>query len=322
MDDILSNQPDQKIALSKKKTVPVEETTKKNVDYNLISSITLDRTILCLNPNDQRKLYADISYETTNKEKNESYSYSSSNEAVATVNQEGIVTGVSNGDAVITLESKDGEIAARCSVSVKRTKYLAVTFDDGPGPYTDQLVDGLVKYNSRATFFILGYNLEEYPEQLKHEYESHMEIGNHTYHHKDLKEAKKKLIRSEINSNADLIYKTIGAYPTLLRPPYGVIKTTLREQSKVPIILWSVDTEDWEHQNTNYIYKYIKRHAGDGEILLLHDIHQKSVEGFLKALPDLIVDGYELVTVSELYELKQKPLEAGKIYYGTNLKSK
>ncbi len=322
MDDLLINQSSPKPIVKKKKVVTVEETTVSKPNFNPVLSITLDRTILYLNPNDQRKIYAEIAYDTKNPFQKEAYSYSSSNESVATVSQDGVVTGVANGDAVITLESESGEIAAHCSVTVKRTKYLAITFDDGPGPYTDKLVDGLVKYNSRATFFILGYNLENYPEQLKKEYQAHMEIGSHTYNHKNLKDAKKKKIKQEITSNAALIYSTIGSYPTLLRPPYGVIKEALCSQSSTPIILWSVDTEDWEYQDTNYLYRYLKRHAAEGEIILMHDIHEKSVDGFLKALPDLIGEGYEFVTVSELYQLKKRPLETGKVYYGPNLKSK
>lgn len=322
MDDLLTDNSNQKVVVTRKKVTTIEETTAQKNDFNPILSITFDRSILNLNPNDQRKIYADISYDTKTDLKKENYSYSSSDKKIATVDQNGMVTGISNGDAVITVESESGEISAHCSVSVKKTKYIAVTFDDGPGPYTDKLIEGLVKYNSRATFFILGYNLEEYPEQLKNAFNAHMEIGNHTYNHKNLKDAKKNLIKEEINSNADLIYKTIGSYPTLLRPPYGVIKKSIRSQSQLPIVLWSIDTEDWEHQNINYLYKYIKRNAGDGEIILMHDIHEKSVDGFLKALPDLVADGYELVTVSELYQLKHRPLESGNIYYGTNLKSK
>ncbi len=321
IDELINENPVSKLMVYENETATVTATTKPQ-NLNFVKSITLDRSILRLNPNDQRQIYSEVIFDENSDFKKEGYTFSSSDESVATVNQSGVVTGISNGDAIITLESESGKVSAHCTITVQKVKYLAMTFDDGPGPYTDKLVNQLTTYNSRATFFILGYNLENYKEQLKHAYESHMQIGNHTYHHKNLKDAKSKYIRSEINSNRKLIYETIGAYPTLLRPPYGVIKKSLLEQSDVPIALWSVDTEDWEHQNVNYLYKYIMNHAGDGEIILMHDIHKKSVEGFLKALPELLAHDYELVTVSELYQLKHKEMVPQKIYYGTNLKSK
>ena len=145
-----------------------------------------------------------------------------------------------------------------------------------------------------------------------------MEISSHTYSHQNLKTLSKKKIKSEIFKTRDAVKKVTGNAPTLLRPPYGNYNSTVSKNAGVPMIYWSVDTEDWKHRNANYISKYIVSHAGDGEIVLLHDIHPTSVDGFIKALPKLRKKGYELVTVSELYAIKGKTLKKGVMYFGPN----
>ena len=85
------------------------------------------------------------------------------------------------------------------------------------------------------------------------------------------------------------------------------------------MIYWSVDTEDWKHRNVKYIKNYVINHAGDGQIILLHDIHPTSVNGFITALPELRKKGYELVTVSELYKIKGKTMKNGIMYFGPKM---
>ncbi len=319
IDDILTDYDTSKTANSSNRLQQQKMQQARQKDYRRIAQITIDKDKISLNAGDNRYLYTRIQYDGQKDLPDEPLVWESSDPSVATVNQNGVVTGIEDGEADITLYSDSRQVSAVCHVSVKPTRYVAMTFDDGPGPYTQSLLNALNTYHCKATFFIVGYNLENYPNELKEASNSFMEIGNHTYHHKNLADADKKTIQKEINSNRDLIYEITGAYPTLLRPPYGVKKAALRKCCDVPIILWSVDTEDWSHQNVRYIRKYLLGHLGDGEIILMHDIHEKSVKAMIQTLPEIINRGYELVTVSELYQIKGMDLTSGQLHYSTNL---
>lgn len=285
--------------------------------YNKVTSMKLSSSHIQLGKNDTRTLKIDIKYGNQVKYSNEPISWTSTNNKIATV-KNGVVKGKKNGTAFIKIKSKYTNKVARCKVTVKKTKYIAFTFDDGPGDYTDKLLNALDKYHSKATFFVLGNRINTYKKQLTHAYQLGMEIGSHTWAHKNLILLKKPEVKSEITKTRDAVKKIIGEEPTVLRPPYGNFNKTVAKNAGVPMIYWSVDTEDWKHKNVKYVSKYILKHAKDSEIILLHDIHPTSVDGFIKALPTLRKKGFELVTVSELYEIKGKALKKGVMYYGPN----
>lgn len=286
--------------------------------YNKIKSIKLDKTKIRLNKGDKRTLTAKIKYKTKKYPSKESVVWKSSNKKIATVSKKGIVKGKSKGTAYITVTSKSGSKSAKCKVIVGKTKYIAFTFDDGPGIYTDGLLDTLEKYHCQATFFVLGNRVGNNSSTLKRAYNMGMEIGSHTYSHQNLNALSKNRIIEEINKANKSIKKVTGSKPTLMRPPYGNYNKTVSKNVGVPMIYWSVDTLDWKYRNANYVKNTILKNAGDGEIILLHDIHQTSVAGFKKALPKLRKKGYELVTVSELYKIKGKKLKKGIMYFGPN----
>ena len=248
--------------------------------------------------------------------------WGSSNNTIAKVSSKGVVKGVANGTTYITIKSKFSGKKATAKLIVTPTKYIAFTFDDGPGQYTKKLVDALKKYDSKATFFALGRSVAKYKDMLKYAHANGMEIGTHTYNHKNLKKCSKSTIKNEIKTGKDIIKDTIGIYPTLLRPPYGNYNKTVSKNAGVPMIYWSVDTLDWKHKKTKYVTKSILRQSKGWDIVLLHDIHKTSVEGFIKALPKLKKNNYELVTVSELYQIYGKKLKAGTMYYGPMRKKK
>ena len=285
--------------------------------YNKITSIKLKSSHIQLGKNDTRTIKPVINYGKNTKYTNEPISWSSMNNKIATV-KNGVVKGKKNGTTYIKVQSKYTNKVAKLKVTVKKTKYIAFTFDDGPGDYTNKLLTALDKYQSKATFFVLGNRVNAYKKQLKREYDLGMEVGSHTYAHKNLKSLNKAAIKSEITKTRDAVKKIIGENPTLLRPPYGNFNTTVSKNAGVPMIYWSVDTEDWKHRNVKYVSKYILDHSHDGEIILLHDIHPTSVDGFIKALPKLKKKGFELVTVSDLYAIKGKKLKNGVMYYGPN----
>lgn len=288
--------------------------------YNPVKSIKLDKDQIRLNKKDKRTLTPTITYANKKRKKYapEGIIWKSSNNKIATVNQKGVVTGKSNGSTYIKVTSKYTNKSVKCKVTVQKTKYIAFTFDDGPGEYTDTLLDALKKYHSKATFFVVGNRVGSYSSQLKHEYSLGMEIGSHTYSHQNLKAISKKSIISEINKAKSAIKKIIGVEPTVLRPPYGNYNETVSKYAGVPMIYWSVDTEDWKYKNASYVKRTVLNSAADGEIVLMHDIHQTTVQGFIKALPKLRKSGYEMVTVSELYAIKGKKMKNGVMYYGPN----
>lgn len=285
--------------------------------YNKVTSIQLKVSHIQLGKNDIRTIEPVIKYGKQRKYANEPVSWSSTDNKIATV-KNGKIKGKKNGTTYIKVKSKYTNKVARCKVTVKKTKYIAFTFDDGPGGYTDKLVNALDKYHSKATFFVLGNRVNAYKKQLKHAFDLGMEIGSHTWAHKNLILLPKSGVKSEILKARNTIRNVIGENPTVLRPPYGNSNQTVSKYAGVPMIYWSVDTEDWKHKNVKYISQYIIKHARDGEIILLHDIHQTSVNGFIKALPTLRKQGFELVTVSELYAIKGKKLKKGVMYYSPN----
>ena len=290
--------------------------------YNKVSSISFPQKTFKLNVEDKRKLEPAIKFTGNKTYTTEPIEWSSSNNNVAKVSSKGVVKGVSNGTTYITIKSKFSGKKATCKLVVTPTKYIAFTFDDGPGQYTKKLVDALKKNDSKATFFALGRSVAKYKDQLKYAHANGMEIGTHTYSHKNLKKCSKGTIKSEIKRGKDIIKDTIGVYPTLLRPPYGNYNKTVSKNAGVPMIYWSVDTLDWKHKKTKYVTKSVLRQSKGWDIVLLHDIHKTSVNGFIKALPKLKKNNYELVTVSELYQIYGKKLKPGVMYYGPLIKRK
>lgn len=284
--------------------------------YNKVTSMKLTTSHIQLGRNHKRIIKPIIKYGNS-KYSNEPIIWTSSNNKIASV-KNGVIKGKKNGSTYIKAKAKYTNKAVRLKVTVKNTKYIAFTFDDGPGDYTDKLLDALEKYHSKATFFVLGNRVNTYKKQLKREYDLGMEVGSHTWAHKNLNAISKSAVKSEIFKARDAIEKIIGQNPTVLRPPYGNFNKTVAKNAGVPMIYWSVDTEDWKHKNVKYVSKYIVKHARDGEIVLLHDIHPTSVDGFIKALPELKKKGFELVTVSELYNIYGKKMKKGIMYYGPN----
>lgn len=307
---------------SKSKDVVVRCKVIVRNPYNKVSSISFPQNVVKVNIEDKRKLEPAIKFTGNKTYTTEPIEWSSSNTKVAKVSSKGVIKGKSNGTAYITIKSKFSGKKATCKVEVTPTKYIAFTFDDGPGPYTKKLVDALKKYDSKATFFTVGRSIEKYKSALKYAHANGMEIGNHSYSHKNLKKCSKKTIKREINGNNHLVKESIGVNPTLLRPPYGNYNKTVSKYAGVPMIYWSVDTLDWKHKKTKYVYKSILRQSKGWDIVLLHDIHKTSVAGFIKALPKLKKNNYELVTVSELYQIYGKKMKPGVMYYGPTTKRK
>ena len=191
---------------------------------------------------------------------------------------------------------------------------VALTFDDGPNANTSRVLDILEKYNVKATFFVLGTNIKGYEDIILRMKELGMEIGNHMYSHKLMTRLTEEEITSEIKKVDDLVFDIINRYPTLIRPSYGTSNKRMLKIIDRPVIIWDIDTLDWKYHNSTRISNKILDKVSDGDIVLMHDIYSATANSLEITIPKLLDKGYQLVTVSELFYLKEKELKAGKIY--------
>ena len=140
------------------------------------------------------------------------------------------------------------------------------------------------------------------------------EVGNHTTDHSNLRKLSYEKIKTKINDNNSLFYEITGKNMTYLRPPYGNLNDNVKRIVDVPIIKWSVDSRDWESRNKDKIVSLVKSTVKDGDIVLFHDLYQSTKEAIEVLVPDLISEGYRIVSVSELFSLKNIALEPQKVY--------
>lgn len=181
---------------------------------------------------------------------------------------------------------------------------VALTFDDGPGPYTDRILSCLESHGAKATFFVVGNRLNTYSAQLKREAEMGMEIGCHTWSHANLTTLSAGGVSGEVTRTNELVRSLTGICPVTVRPPYGSHNATVRSAAGAPLILWSIDTLDWKTRNANSTYNAVLDNVKDGDIILMHDIHSPTADAVELIVPALIERGYQLVTVSELAQYR------------------
>ncbi len=194
---------------------------------------------------------------------------------------------------------------------------IALTFDDGPNPEsTRRILDVLTANYSHATFFVVGTNAEQYQETLKEISAAGCEIGNHTYNHAKLTSLGADEVAEQIDKVNRAVKKATGENTTVIRPPYGAYDEALMQQLDVPVILWDVDTEDWESRNAQKIADAVMSKVKDGDIILMHDIYESTADAVEIIVPKLKEQGYQIVTVSEMASYKGKTLELGKAYGG------
>lgn len=194
-------------------------------------------------------------------------------------------------------------------------KMIALTFDDGPGRYTSDIVKCLKNNNAKATFFVLGCNIGSYPKALKEAYDAGNEIGSHTYDHKMLASLSAGSVKQEMSDTDKKIKKVIGENAVVMRPPGGSYNDVTKANVGKPIIMWSVDTLDWKTRSTPKTVDCVLNHAGDGDIVLMHDIHEPTKNAALQIIPALRRKGYQLVTVSEMAKYRGYNLQSGQVYF-------
>ena len=196
----------------------------------------------------------------------------------------------------------------------KSKKMIALTFDDGPNYNTSKVIDVLNKYDIKATFFVLGSRAINNKDILKKMADSGMEIGNHTYNHLLLTKYDENKIRSEIEDTSEVIYSATKKRPKLLRPSYGSVNNKIKKVANMPIIIWDIDTLDWKYHNSKRITSRVVNKVRDGDIILMHDIYSASLNALSNIISILQDNGYEFVTIDELFYYKGISLENGKVY--------
>ena len=205
-----------------------------------------------------------------------------------------------------------GEDLEKYKVYIKKRsrKAVALTFDDGPNPNTTPIaLELLKKYNAKGTFFMVGKAVAGNEEIIKQVVAEGHQIGNHSWSHPLLTKISLEQAKSQINDTTEALKKASGQDVHIMRPPYGGINATIQAAVDQSFILWDVDTLDWKNRNTASIMKEVRK-VRPGSIILMHDVHQTSINALPTVLQYLTKQGFELVTIDELMgdqlELHQK----------------
>ena len=191
---------------------------------------------------------------------------------------------------------------------------VALTFDDGPTGYTQEILDILDHYRSRATFFVLGSLIEGNEDILRLAHDRGNEILGHSWSHPNFSILPSSQIILEITRTHSAILNVVGETPRLYRPPFGSVNNTVRQVSEdlgFSIINWTVDPRDWMVRDADRIYNSMLEEVGHTSIVVLHDTHYSTVEAMERVIPSLIHRGYQLVTISELFYYLGEDLEPG-----------
>lgn len=191
-------------------------------------------------------------------------------------------------------------------------KVIALTFDDGPSNYTEEILSILEENEAVATFFILGNKVETYQDVLKQSIENGNELGNHTFNHKWLTKLTDEEIKKQIEDTQKVIESTLGYTPTLFRPSYGSINKRVRSDISLDVILWNIDTMDWKYKSVDKIVDRATRNASDGKIILMHETYKRTKDALPKIISILKEEGFEFVTISELKEINHLRTSNGK----------
>lgn len=203
---------------------------------------------------------------------------------------------------------------------VPKEKAVALTFDDGPSRDNDgTILETLQANGAHATFFVLGNRARVDGDIMQMILDAGCEIASHSWDHPQLSKIKWEKAKSQIDRTDRIVSKLLNGYQiSLLRPPYGSISKTMRKKVKKPMILWSLDTEDWKSRNAKKVFNRVKKEVKDGDIILMHDIHPETAEAVKKIVPWLSEQGYDMLTVTELMARKGKTMEGGKAYLDAN----
>ena len=181
------------------------------------------------------------------------------------------------------------------------TPCVALSFDDGPGPYTPQILEILDEFDARATFYVVGQQINSWPRMLPLIAEAGHDIGNHTMSHPKLSELTLSEQAAQINGLDEMVFQRVGVMPTTIRPPFGDLPDTpLPDGLNRPVVMWSVDSFDWRKRTSQAIVDEVLADVGAGDIILMHELYQRSVDALPEILAELANRGLTVVSVADL----------------------
>lgn len=210
---------------------------------------------------------------------------------------EGVQTGAGTQEAG-HVQTASQDALAQQDVNCKK---IALTFDDGPHPYyTEQLLDGLKERGVHVTFFVTGEHAQLHPDIIKRMQEEGHLIGNHTYSHIQLTASNRDKFKEELVATNEVIQEITGEEVQYVRPPYGSWDKSFESELNMFPVLWTVDPLDWCSSNVSCITEKIVKNVEENDIILMHDYYDTSVTAALKAIDELMEEGYTFVTVEEI----------------------
>ena len=210
----------------------------------------------------------------------------------------------------------DAPLAGEEGLEEPEQKLIALTFDDGPRrSTTTELLDGLAQRGVKATFFLIGAQVEANRDVVRRMDREGHQIGIHTYDHVKLTDLSKTDFDAQVEKTRAELVATLDHNDFLLRPPYGMLDDSVKAWAGCPIILWSIDPEDWSDQNADRVVQEVVSQARDGGIILMHDIFPESVDAALRIVDALHAQGYYFCTIEELFDARGITLEAGRSYW-------
>jgi len=195
---------------------------------------------------------------------------------------------------------------------------IALSFDDGPGVFTNDFLDLFEQYGVRATFCTIGNLVKSQSNALARAVSMNSEVIGHSWDHKNLAKLSAEDVKKQLLDTSDIITSVTGTTVHKFRPPYGEVSETMKEVAAelgFVMINWNVDPEDWRTKDADAVYNAVMTHAKDGAIILSHEIYRSTLEAYKRIIPELLSQGYQLVTVSELLYHKVGDLTPGHIYY-------
>ena len=214
------------------------------------------------------------------------------------------VFGVVAAAAVLVIGGLTGHVTRADNLSCSVVKCVALTFDDGPGPYTDRLLQILKDKDAKATFFLIGNKVAANPAGAKRVADAGMEFGNHTWEHPNMTTIPPEDIAGQFSRSNDAITAATGRTPSLWRPAGGLSNDVVRQVAGrfgLAEILWDVIPFDWINDSNTAATRYmLMTYIKPGSVVLFHDTYSSTVDLVYQFIPVLKANGYRLVTVTEL----------------------
>jgi peptidoglycan/xylan/chitin deacetylase (PgdA/CDA1 family) len=194
---------------------------------------------------------------------------------------------------------------------------IALTFDDGPSIHTIPILDALEFHGGVATFFVLGNLIEGHRDIAQRIHMQGNEIANHTWSHQRLTDLSERDMHYEIYNASVAIAEITGFAPAILRPTYGAHNEAVirvAQNLNLPLVLWTLDTRDWYTRDADMIFDSVMNNVRDRDIIIMHDIREPTADAAVRLIPALIEQGFQLVTVSELFYHSGVTPTPGRIY--------